>query len=191
MPRFFLVLLLSGILTSLISAEPISLELDFDGILGNGPDMVNAQPGDTLAVDVWFSGTWNLLLDIQIGLCTNPTVLYLSGFGYADVSPYSCSQPDDKGDGCWTMRAIYFSTISLSSPCWYGRAYYAVASDNSCSWITIDPALSYYTDLVGPTGTTGLFENNTPAGVLVNTAEDCFTTGTQESNWGEIKTLFR
>ena len=185
MPTYCLVLLLSGLLTSLISAEPYNIELDFDGILGNGPDVVSAQPGDTLAVDVWCMGTGSPIWDINLYLCTKPDQLSFAKF--QNATAMSMPPPIDQGDGCWNVIGVDYAS-GFVPPFLYGIASYTVASDNMCDWIDVDPALSFWSNL---NFTVGLFENNTPAGVLVNTAEDCFTTGTRESHWGEIKTLFR
>ena len=186
MSKFLFALAIGLLLAPTAGAQPFYIELDFDGILGNGPDVVSAQPGDTLVVDVWCLGASNAIIAINIYLCTNPDKLSLVQF--QNTTGWNATAPIDQGNGCWKMSAVDFSMANIAPPFLYGRASYRIVSDNMCGWIDIDPTLSDWCVLdfyVGP------FENNIHAGVLVNTTEDCFTTGTQDSNWGEIKTLFR
>ena len=100
MPRFPLALVFLGLIASSPLAQPYSVELDFDGTLGNGPDMVNAQPGDTLAVDVWCTGTGNPFVGIHITLCANPEILAFDTLEYGFDSCWIMLPPEYLGDGC-------------------------------------------------------------------------------------------
>jgi len=183
-----LTLILGTLLASTIAAQPYSVELDLDGTLGNGPDVINAQPGDTLAVNVWCTGEGYELVGFGIALCSDPNILGYSAFQVGLGGCWSYSLPVDLGDGCRQASVLNGCFEDEPPPLFFGTAYYAVTTDNTCDWVQVDSMNSGW---LNSEFVSGSFQSNVPAAVLVNTTEDCLSTATETTHWGAVKTLFR
>lgn len=154
------------------------VELDGDGILGNGPDVVFAAPGDTIRVDVYLHHTGDgVLCYVEIPLCTAcaaaDSLHFWTLWASWSVPGDSCLQlvGSDVGSLCDT---------AVDMPIFFASAWY-IAEECPCE-VLVDDAESYWHD--GAMGE-GTFSGSVPIWLCGE------QTATEEGSWGAVKELFR
>lgn len=171
---------LSGLLVLLLSqlsaAEPY-VELDLDGVLGNGPDVGTALPDDTVEVAVW--------LHHDMRFC-GAVVTLVSECAHADsvkLGDYDgYYNPPAIGPDTTTIAWYGFSFCEplIEPPVYFASIFY-VADECPCS-VNLSEENSWWMDIQF---NSGVF-TDTPAAVLCDGS-----IGTEPVTWGTIKKLFR
>lgn len=166
------------------TAQPYTIELDLDGILGNGPDTLSATVGDYIDVDVWIFGEGEDLIGADFSICNANGSLEFQSFVPVDVASWS-NWMGNTGPGCRKIQAGTFSGVPvLTVPFLHGVVTYRCAVDATISSIAIDLdplASDWFTSSLAR----GPFDSFVGASVIVG------ATAIEENDWGAIKTLFR
>jgi len=158
------------------------VELDADGILGNGPDSVWATVGDTVRIEVYvqydFEMIGGLLCYVRVSLCGDCAVLdsirFWPGWGCSLVPADSCILLIGND-------MVNFCDTHIFPPVHFTSIYYVV---HGCPcWVQVDESDSYWIDSGGDYG---VFSGSVPIHLCVGSP-----TGTAESSWGSVKALFR
>ncbi len=163
-------------------AQDLSIELDGDNILGNGPDTLIVSPFSSVPIDVHVTGLSVIVISANFTL---------SHSGPATWNPYShatgwTTQPDQHyGGNDWLIQATDFAFQGLYPPFLHGTAHYTF--DGPVGLVTVS--------IVEPTGwlgsqfITNYFVNN--IGLTFGIDSEDPPTATEESSWGAVKQLFR
>ena len=80
MKKALAVALLGAVFAGFAMAQPYSIELDLDGIQGNGPDVLAAEVSDYIAVDIWINGAGLPLISSNLTLCNHDGSLEFQGY---------------------------------------------------------------------------------------------------------------
>jgi hypothetical protein len=186
MKKALVATLMGALFAGFAMAQPYFVELDLDGVLGNGPDVVSAEVSDYIDVNVWITGTGPMLFSTNFTICNMDGSLEFQGFTSVDIpGGWTQVDPTDVGNGCWLMQAIDLSGgAPLAVPFLHGVVTYHAAVDHTFDDLTIDLdplASGWFNTAFGSGG----FEDFVGAGVQIGTA------ATEETNWGAVKGLFR
>ncbi len=168
-------------------ADSLFVELDIDGIVGNGPDCDTFHVGELIDVDIWFRGE-RLLIGGAVRLCysSNPSGPSLTNFGFQFNVPSSWGTDVQPPSGsCFANQYSATSGFPLFPIAldwkWGTNAYLAIG--NSTCIFTVDPPASGWADTLG---VSGLFDSVVTAKVVVIGA-----TATESASWSDLKSLFR
>ncbi len=178
--KSILALSIATILPSTAVSAQYSIEMDGDGILGNGPDYVAAAPSSTVPIDVYVTGQASAVYS------ANFTIHWIgpgSWIPYAHATGWTTS-PDQ---GTWwpLIQATDFTFTGLVPPFLHGTARFTY--DGPVNLVTVS--------IIAPNGwfdssyTSGVFTNNT--GITFGIGIDDPPTATEESSWSDIKEMFR
>ncbi len=166
------------------AAAQLSVELDLDGVVGNGPDVNCADVSDYINVDIWITGTPLSLLSASVSICNNDGSLEFQGYQDAIGSPWTITPP--QFGPCLVIQATDFTfSAPKTVPFLYGTATYHAAADGTLGELTVDDNNSGWFSANG--GGTGFFTNNIGVLFLIGGCD----TATEESSWGAVKGLFR
>ncbi len=153
------------------------VELDIDGVLGNGPDDAMAVAGDTVRVDVYLHHD-EFFCAVTVVMCH--TAADCLGATYHANWP---SFPPVITDSCVTLSSSGAGTFCeplLTPPVYYASAWYVVEACPAV--VEVRDNQSFWVDIVFADGN---FAGSVPAWPCVE------TTGTEGGSWGEIKRLFQ
>ncbi len=161
----------------------LSVELDLDGVVGNGPDVIAANMSDYISVDVWIIGDPTSVSYVGVTFCNLDGSLEFQGYSDAIGSGWTITPPQVTGS-CVLVQATDFSfSAPKIAPFLHGTATYHAAVDASIDDLTIDARQSGWFTAFGPY----LFSDNVGAVVIVSGEP----AATEESSWGGVKGLFR
>jgi len=157
------------------------VELDVDGILGNGPDTVAAGVGDTVRVEVYVHHNvpQGRLCHVWVPLCAEQVVPDSIEFWTEPWVNYTA--PADTCLGLYGSDVPNFCDNQIDSPVHLASAWYVVGGCPGT--VRVDDLDSYWID---SDFNAGAFSGSIPVWLCAGTP-----TGTSESSWGSIKVLFR
>lgn len=167
-------------------ADSCFVELDVDGIIGNGPDILEGLAADTLKVDVWFLG--QLAYELQgadVVLCDNEAGPGPVTYRYAwcrlgwPFLGYGYELPD----GCAELQFDNHGHPSEGTdlPALVGSFVFDVSEVTSDTRISVDESRSTYDGYFG----TESFDGS--SGIVIRFP----STSADLSTWGTVKALFR
>ncbi len=159
-----------------------SVELDLDGVVGNGPDNVFVSVSDYIDVDVWLTGDPHPLVVVSIGICNVDGSLEFQGFQYAFGLPWTVYPPEIDGSCAWIWAFDPSFMSGTMTPILFGTATYHAAVDGSLDDLTISSDSAW----LGFYGYTYFFTDNVGASIQIGGV-----TSAEESSWGGVKSLFR
>lgn len=174
---------------AVILAQPYYIELDLDGVLGNGPDVMSATVSDYITVDVWIMGTGLPLVSSNFTICNLDGSLEYQGYA-SNIDPPWTITPPQISDNCALHQATDF-TFSDPKPVPFlqGTVTWHAAVDQSIAEIGIDldPAMSgwFNTAFCSKFKTSCMFETSINCTVVIG------ATNTETTSWSEVKGLFR
>ncbi|MFH1314069.1 MAG: hypothetical protein ABIJ00_12700 [Candidatus Eisenbacteria bacterium] len=166
---------------STMASEPY-VELDFDEIVGNGPDHIEVEVNSYVLVDIWLLGNPHDggLFVYSVTFCNYDRSLEFQGCEYFLLGPGWVGVPPTPGDCIIVQGADLQFADCMALPYLCATVTYRAVEDNSmaevvgltggydtCGWIG-----DLWSEIIGGTVQTG-------------------PTGTEESTWGMIKTMFR
>jgi len=177
-----LVIILSG---GALEAQLYELELDLDGVLGNGPDTAWVSQGECFDVDVWATGEGRGLYLVQATVCNVDEALDWCGWEVGPIAE-ECMLIDTlttvSGPCVTVLGNGGFLFCATSPPFLFATMTYMAAGDEVLASMTIDLGNSIWID---DAYTIGSFVDGISAFVQIG------TTAVVESSWGSIKNLFR
>ncbi len=172
-------LLALGLGANVAPAQELYIELDLDGTLGNGPDHLIADIGDTLSVDVWGLAAAPGVLIGHYGLTLSGINAALTSWSYYQGYCFTHTPGVDLGDGRWYFEATVFCFAWSQPPYLFGSGEYLYQGSGT-GRITIEEPTTY----LNQNFETGHFTNNIDATFGPSTA-------TESSSWSKVKELFR
>ncbi len=168
------------LLADVVVAEQAA-ELDLDGILGNGPDTTSVPLGTTVEVDVWLVGG-DPLWGFQIMVCNADGNLQFESVVYNTSPSWTNFPPEFPSPNCVTITAADFTSDPLPQPDMVATMIYTAIVDHSLAELSVDKDSSSV-----------LYQDIVPRQIEVSV--DAFVQigaiGTNQSTWGNVKTLFR
>ncbi|MFH1278387.1 MAG: hypothetical protein ABIK65_08410 [Candidatus Eisenbacteria bacterium] len=161
-----------------------TVELDLNGVQGDGPDFIEVMVSDYVTGDLWIYGP-NMLFSWGCIVCNFDGSLEFQGFVYSTPAGWTNAAVQVGADGCITVQATDFSfTAPMPLPWLVGTFTFHAAVDQSIDDITF--------------GDAGWLDINFISGVMdnANTLAGTVKIGdipqsTEESSWGAVKGLFR
>lgn len=158
------------------------LELDADGVLGDGPEHRQYALGDTVAVDCWMMGAATVRA-WGVTVCPLTPALRFLDATYNLPEDWSGSPPSPY-IGCTTLAGSRHSDgVPLTLPHRAGTYRYLVVEDDVYTGLEVDPSNSAWLDENG--STSGSFLG--AGGLKVRVGRPI----TKPSSWGSTKALFR
>jgi hypothetical protein len=188
MKKAFVAVVASLVLATAGFAQMHSVEVDLNGVLGDGPDLINVPVSTVVPVDVWITGDgpcwWVVglfLCNAELNLGYQSTAYFNPGGGWAFIAPL----PPD-ANGCITLQGQNFSfDVPMCAPWKLATVQYHAAVDHTVAHLVAGPQSGVLT-----TGfVTSSFSNN--GAVLATIEIGTPPQGTEETNWGAVKSLFR
>jgi hypothetical protein len=157
------------------------VELDGDGILGNGPDIVGGAVGDTVLIDVYLhhNVTQGRLCYAWVPLCANQAVSLSTEFWTGPWVNYAV--PMDTCLGLYGSDVPNFCDNQIDSPVRFASVKYVI--EGCPGSVHVEDSDSEWIDSVFDAG---VFSGSIPVWLCAETP-----TETSESSWGSIKELFR
>jgi len=178
--RIFVIALVAVLLVASGTAAEQIVELDLDGILGNGPDTVAVLVGDDVPVDIWFIGD-NGLLGWTAVICNPDGALEFQEVVYHTPDYWVQEPPSFPLPGCvelyssggieWEPQPLHGATIT-----------YHAAVDQAIGELVVNIEMSFYLDTYlnyGPP------DGSVPAFIRIG------PTAADRPTWGSVKRLFR
>ncbi|MBM3321536.1 MAG: hypothetical protein FJY73_12760 [Candidatus Eisenbacteria bacterium] len=171
-------------------AQPYWLEVDLDGVPGNGPDTVAATVGESLFVDLWVMGhtqgeEWQGLLLVYATLCNEDGWLQFVEWTLGPVA-YPCMQyytETVSGGACTGMMGTgYVIGCATPAPFLFSRVTYDLIGGETFADLEVDLGNSYWIDYAYDAG-------DFVAGI--NGVIRIDATATEGMTWGRVKRLFR
>jgi hypothetical protein len=161
-----------------------TVELDLNGVQGDGPDLIEAMVSDYVTGDVWVYGP-DALFSFGVILCNYDGSLEFQGFVYNTPAGWTNTPPNVGPDGCVTIQATDFNFATpMVLPAMVGTVTFHAAVDMSIDDITFGDC-GYFTVAF----LSGVMDNSgTLAGTVLIGDQG---TSTEESSWGAVKGLFR
>ena len=158
------------------------IEIDLDGVLGNGPDTLTVSQGTPVTITIWFDGDGDLWL---IAFAVAPCGLNSENVALAEhlVTQWFVNNPLI-ADGCIFFEAATIDLMGISLPSAVAVITYVSNLDPGLYPIEIDPLQSYWYDNYSLSEVT--IDSFIPGYLLVTEA-----TSTSEDSWGDVKRLFR
>ena len=156
------------------------IEVDLDGVFGNGPDTLTVSQGTPVTITIWFSGDDVVLISFAVAPCG------LDSVNIAQVEHLITWWFENNpiiADGCVYLEAAAANFLFLSLPSAVAEITYVANLDPGLYPIEIDPLQSHWYDTSFNEVTIDSF---IPGYLLVTEA-----TGTSEGSWGDVKNLFR
>ena len=179
MSRYCLILTLF-LLPTLSFSENL-IEVDLDGVFGNGPDTLAVPQGTPVTITIWFDGDGDLwLIAFAVAPCG------LDSVNIAQVEHLITWWVENNpiiADGCVFFEAATIDISYLSLPSAVAEITYVANLDPGLYPIEIDPLQSYWYDISLNEVTIDSF---IPGYLLVTEA-----TNTSVGSWGDVKNLFR
>jgi len=182
MKKVFVVAAAALLLAGIVQAA--SIEIDLDGIVGNGPDHKQVEMSDMVSADVWILGppadavvVGAILCNDDLSLVYQSCVYNLPGGAWFGVAPTAGPQI--------TVQAQTFAPPPVMTLPWkLCTLVYHAAIDKTVDTIYSDATGGLLNSSLG----TVLFDNNeqTLCTVHIGTID-----ATEETNWGAVKSLFR
>ncbi|MFH1276820.1 MAG: hypothetical protein ABIK65_00345 [Candidatus Eisenbacteria bacterium] len=164
-----------------LPAEEYSVELDLDGVIGNGPDIESALVSDLVYVDVWVFGPGPLFA-VGLTICNLDGALEYEGAA-GNLPPGWIMTPLLPPGICFDIGAIDISfTSPVALPWLFFTVTYHAAVDDAYGHIIVDLEQSGWMDSGFQSG---VFSDFVGAGVRIG------ATSTDRSSWGSVKSLFR
>ncbi len=170
-------------LVSTASAQPsYSVELDLDGTLGNGPDIVSATVSDYIAIDIWIHGGVDLFY-ARIEVCNFDGSLEGLGIIVNPPPGWEVSPVDTPGPMCLVKTISDFTfAVPMTLPWRFGTITYHAAVDHAFGEITV---LLMNSSWINVNFESGLFDMAIGCGIQIGTS------AAEPSSWGGVKGLFR
>jgi len=163
-------------------------ELDLDGVIGNGPDTIDIEPGALFEVDAWITEGCGLN-SIGLVFCNEDGYLDFVDAEYNYLSSWTHNPPDTMYvSGCVRMVATDWTAgcVGFFPPRRFATLTYLTADESAVSHLEIDGENSgWFGPCFCDPPYTGYFENTTGAVIRIGSTE------TRTDSWGSIKTLFR
>ena len=168
------------LLTVVAFAEQI-VELDLDGVLGNGPDTIDVAVGAEVDVDVWLLGG-NPLFSFDLVLCNPGGTVEYQGTEYHAPPAWTVYPPEFSQIDCVRILGVDWSYEPFGQPAHTATITYWTTTEDAFAVIEVDSENSevIYADLsLAP------IDSTVRAHIRIGpTATECPT-------WGSIKKLFR
>jgi hypothetical protein len=175
------VLLMAG-----ASFAGLSVEVDLDGQLGNGPDFITVAPSDYIQANIWIIGDAPCCWVFGMFLCNYDHSLEFQGFVFNDPGGGWGSPPvqPPTPEGCITLQGQNFDfDIPMCWPWMIGTVTYHAAVEHSLDELFLGEGSGVLT----VSFTTVSFDNNGTVVARIQIGD----TGVEETNWGAVKNLFR
>jgi hypothetical protein len=159
---------------------------DLNGNPADGPDMINVPVSTNVPVDIWIFGPPDGAISFGTIMC-NPdhslvyvSCLYSLPTGWTGIAPQAPG-----ADNCITVQGVTFTGTPVAMlPYKFATVTWHAAVDQS-----IDTLISGATSAVmSPSFSSFSFENNEQ---VLATIQIGTIVGTEETNWGAVKSLFR
>ena len=99
MKKALAVALMGALFAGFAMAQPYFIEVDLDGIAGNGPDAAAANVSDYIDVNIWVSGSGPGLLSSNFTICNLDGSLEFQGYTNLVPAPWTPTPPQDLGNG--------------------------------------------------------------------------------------------
>ena len=155
------------------------IEVDLDGVFGNGPDTLTVPQGTPVTITIWFDGDV-LLLAFAVAACG----LDSANVALAEhLSTWWINNIPLNANGCVLFVASTIDILYLPLPSAVAEITYVANLDPGVYPIEIDPLQSYWYDNSLNEVTIDSF---IPGYLLVTEA-----TSTSVGSWGDVKNLFR
>jgi hypothetical protein len=188
--RIVLALLAIVASSSLVSAE-YHVELDLDGLIGEAPDTLDVEVGDSIAVDVWWTSdelAW--LLYMQTVICDSAGGLEYAttDYGLDQCEGGICAWPPQiPAPHCLLLRAQYLEagerTEHCTTPVLLATVMYLAAEDHAIERLSVDEGQSV---CLTTSFQTYYAEGSIGAVIRIGGA-----TSIRGTTWGAVKELFR
>ena len=157
-----------------------TVELDLNGVVGDGPDVVEAEVSDYIDVDVWMHGP-AMVLSMGADICNYDGSLEFQGYTSNSPSGWTDNTVTANYPPCLTVQMTDFGFMApVPLPYMMGTLTFHAAVDHSTD------------DLVVISG--GWFSEGFGSGacdVLIGGTVIIGGSATEESSWGAVKGLFR
>jgi len=177
---FFLAVLGIAFLTSSAFAEQI-VELDLDGVLGNGPDTIEVAVGAEVDVEVWLLGGI-ALFSFDLTICNpGPTLIY-QGMEYHAPAGWTVYPPEFPQVGCVRIVGVDFATIPFAQPAHAATITYLAVVEGVLAEIEVDTVSSWVTDF---------YLQPVPIDSTVIARIRIGPTAADRPTWGSVKQMFR
>ncbi len=176
--RSLLVLIPALLLYATAANAQYSIELDGDGVLGNGPDYVFALAANAVSVDAYVTGQASQVYS------ANFTLRHLgpgTWNSYTHATGWTTTPDQNQGGNDWLVQATDFGFLGLVPPFLHGTAHYTFDGPFGIVAVSIEQPNGWFDSSF----TTGPFGNNT--GLIFGH----IVFSTEESSWGAVKELFR
>ncbi len=161
-----------------MASAQFSVELDLDGVLGNGPDFIEVEVSEYVAVDIWVHGP-AALLSYGMTICNYDGSLEYQGCAY--YVPTGWTPIDPIPGVCFDVQATDFTFSNpMALPALVATVTFHAAVDQS-----IDDIIIMQGGYLSAGFLSGLFEGNVGATVKIGSI------ATEEASWGAVKGLFR
>ncbi len=131
------VILASALFGGFAAAQP-SVELDLDGVTGNGPDMYCVEVSNYISVDIWITGAPISLFSAHVSICNLDGALEFQGFQDAIGAPWTITPPQINGSCALFQATDLTFSAPKALPLLYGRITYHAAVDFSFGDLTVD-----------------------------------------------------
>lgn len=157
------------------------LELDLDGVLGNGPDTLEVGLGDVVEVDVWLSGG-RTLMGFDLIVCNHDAVLDFQSAEYHTPGTWGDEPALETGEGCVGVATWAYAAEFLDQPVMPVTLAYWAVQDKAVAFLDVEAESSmvWYEDY-----SSSYITNGVGAYVRVGSV------ATSSSTWGMVKQLFR
>ncbi|MFH1279619.1 MAG: hypothetical protein ABIK65_14725 [Candidatus Eisenbacteria bacterium] len=163
------------------SAAQWFVELDLDGTVGNGPDIVDVEVNDYVDGDLWLYGPAGVY-SFGFIICSFDGALEDEGFTYYIPEVWTFA-PVIWNPGCYTVQATDFTfSEPIALPAMLATIHYQAAVDQTIANIVLQAG--------------GYFDTTFGSGSVDNVGDTLATvrigvTSTEKSSWGAVKGLFR
>lgn len=171
------------LLAPIVGAASTSIEVDLDGVLGNGPDNISAAISDYIVAELWLVGIEDAVSGAGVTVCNLDGALEFQGATYEVPLSWTLWPPDFSLPGCVKLVAVDYGAAPINVfPALFSTITYHAAQDNAIAEISIDLQNSDFATIGFE-----VFDFDGYSGGTINIG----TTPTGDSHWGEIKNLFR
>lgn len=164
------------------------VELDLDGVLGNGPDTLAVAAGDFVPVNVWFVGDGSLLA-FDMYICNPEGAMVFLELAYLTPGTWTNEDPEEAPGGCVKFFSLDMGFDGMGQPAGVATATYWAAADNAIAEVAVGDGTEFLALLPGGGIASGAIDGSVSA--FVRIGDPGSPTGTRETTWSSVKGLFR